>query len=347
MEKKNHYKINPETINQDFFNKVNNAKLLLKRKSVRGAIIGLSGLSIFASGIAVGSRNVERNQQNVVSEVEVNEISNEKNDDVFSKFDVGIEPSLLKNPLAISLEDVNSLNIIINNNKSSNSFFNNVCEGLQDDGVVFSTTSDCQNVDVPGSVVITLDQLYLSSPEMVFFAPFDNSRKGDSDALALSMETSFKNNNFSTDGVFCGKVGYRKSPLGEFISRVPTSTEEAIDSKTNCSFVTVSFGTTFPDTEKVVDSIEEGLARFVYYQNEKGYGEDLIYRVQGGDIMPTIQEKFNNATVEDINSYNNLNDKSNYVYMDNTLINPQVAKMGFSNANKNISLNLEKANFYN
>ena len=90
--------------------------------------------------------------------------------------------------------DPTSMNIIINDNDCSDSFFTEVCSILIEEGIVFSTTKKCNGIDVDGSTVITLDQQYMAGPATVIFAPLQNCRIGNSDALALAAERAFYEN---------------------------------------------------------------------------------------------------------------------------------------------------------
>lgn len=345
MEKNNGIKIKSESIRQDFFQKLGSVKAVLKRREMKGAIIGMTGM-LAAFGIANSiSKDVHKYDDArdafVASEVDGMAFG--------TSMDVPLAGlgATMEDARSISLDDVNSLNIIINNNKCSDAFFSDVCRKLEDDDIHFSRRGNCDGIDVDNAVVITLDELYLSGSGMSFFAPYDNERLGESDALALAMETGFKEGGFATDGVSSGKIGYKEAKTGGFQTKVPTLTEDAIDSSKNTSFVTISFGTDIPSSEEVAAGIENGLARFIYYNRNKPYGEDLIYRVEAGNVMGDVEGRFygNSATV--INSYNGLSDnKSNDVYMDDTLLNPDIAKFEAFNQECKISLGMDKANRY-
>ncbi len=348
MEKKNGFKINPESINEDFFRKFKKIKAVLKRREIVGTIIGLAGLAT-AFGMAHSvSDSLKKENSYVLDSVET--------DDLSTVNYIGPEAALAGlgagakvanvNPKDVSLDDVNSLNIIVNDNKCSSAFFEDVCQELRDDGVIFTQTENCENVDRNNSVVISLDQLYMSGSGMLMFVPYDNERIGDSDALALAMETGFKENGLVTDDICAGKIGYRESIGGHIQTRVPTSTEEAIGTDKNISFVTISFGTDNKEAKDVAKSIENGLARYVYYQKEKENGEDLIYRVAGGDLMDDIKERFFGSSAREIDYYNNLGNDLNKIYADDTLRNPCIADRESFDENNEIKLNIERTRQY-
>ncbi len=324
-------------------------KSVLKRKEMRGAIIGLAGM-MAAFGMA---SNVSEsiNERNAVYEEVTNEGHIAHSADIpLAGFGVGIDPSLVSNSPNVDVSDVNKLNLIINDNKCSSNFFNEVCEKLQEDGLEFTTSQNCEGVDVDNSVVISLDQLYLSGPGMQIFCPYDNERLGESDALALAMETTFLENGFELDGVFAGKIGYRQSKLGSFQSRVPTATEDAIGTDKNTTFVTASFGTNNVEVEDVAKSIEDALARYVYYLREKNDvidREDLIYRVEGGNTMDNVTKRFSNVSSEDVNSYNDLDkNNSNFIYIDDTLRNPHNKYLDAFDKDFAIKLDVTRVNKY-
>lgn len=349
MEKKNGYKINPESINENFFRGLKKAKAVLKKREFIGTVIGLVGLATAFGMASSVSDKVKKESSQIEDSVENNDLGTGN----FVGFDVALaglgakrDTKASVNSMNVSLDDVNSLNIVINDNKCSNAFFGEVCQGLRDDGVIFTQTENCENVDANNSVVISLDQLYMSGPGMMIFVPYDNERVGDSDALALAMETGFKVEDLETTGIFAGKVGYRELVKGYIQTRVPTSTEEAIGVDKNISFVTISFGTDNKNAKDVAQSIENGLARYVYYQREKENGEDLIYRVAGGDVMADIEERFYGSSAREIDYYNDLEYNVDKVYMNDTLRNPCIANRESFNEDSEIKLNIERARKY-
>lgn len=203
---------------------------------------------------------------------------------------------VLEDPISVSLDEVNSMNIIINDNDCSDIFMENIYNKLQEDGIIFSTTKNSENINVDDAVVITLDQQYISGPGMVILAPYDNDRLGNSDALALAANTAFYENGFFTDGIESGKRGFKEDVTGVVMERVPSNTEEKIDNTKNTSFVTICFGTDNVNTDLVASSIENMLIRYHSYINNDDIKEDLIYR----DGDKTIK----NPSVKNIREFN-------------------------------------------
>lgn len=208
----------------------------------------------------------------------------------------------------VSVNDINMLNIIIDDSDCSDNFFDEICKILSDDGLKFKVSKNGNGVNVGNSVVITLDQQYSSGFESIVFAPFDNARVGESDALALSIQSAFKNINLSTGNISCGKVGYRISDDGNVSNIVPTSTEEAIDENHDTSFVTISLGTQTIEPDDIAKCIENGLARYVCYINNYDSQTDLIYRSTDGESVEMVSNYFA-STPESLSFANNLTNK--------------------------------------
>lgn len=196
-----------------------------------------------------------------------------------------------ENPLEISIDQVNSLNVIINNSNCSDSFVNAVAEELKENGIDFTLTNGEENIDVNGAVVITLDQQYISGPGMIVLAPYDNNRAGNSDALALAIKTGFYETGFFADEIQCGKMGYQQLDDGTVVERIPTETEDAISADKDTSFVTICFGTQNNNAELVGKAIKLSLARYANYVTYENYGLDLIYRTEIGDTLDSVSAK--------------------------------------------------------
>lgn len=278
----------------------NNHVIKLAKKIKRGITTGLLVSMIGATSVGCGAKS------NLVStETELE--------------------NLMAEPITVDIDDINQLNVIINDNDCSNSFINNICEELNHSGLDYQLTHDGENIDVDNSVVITLDQQYISGPGMVVLAPYENDRLGNSDALALSMHTAFDSNGFFTDGIFCGKVGYREGG-SSITTRVPTSTEEGIGKDKNTSFTTICFGTENAHAGLVKDSILEGLARYYEWGKEhQNEDVDLIYCVRAGDTLSQLAEKFK-TTPSELNKAAGLDYDNSIIQLNQTLFNPNEIK---------------------
>ena len=234
-----------------------------------------------------------------------------------------------------SIEDINSMNIIINNDDCSDVFFQGVCDKLDADGIKYTISNNEKDINVDNSVVITLDQQYNSGMDTLIFAPYDNTRLGNSDSLTLAMYSSFPNSN----EIIPGKTGFREDENGNVSRLIPTETEEAIDSNYDTSFVTISLGTQNISPNEVAESLEEGLAKQKFYLDNYDSNTDLLYRTDSGESIDVIAEYFN-SDAHSLTSYNNI--FGNTVYKPQVIINPNVNSMGVFN--KNVELELEHKN---
>lgn len=247
------------------------------------------------------------------------------------------EPVIIDDTIHVSLADINHLNIIINDDECSNSFIEAICQQLDQDGIRYTFTSGSDMLDVNDSVVLTLDQQYVSGPRVAIMGAYDNNRLDNSDALALAMDTAFRSSGVGSDGVFCGKRGYHTSDIyGEVRTRVYTPTEEAIGIDSNTSFTTISFGTGILSPEDTAHIIEDGLARYVAYVSEKD-DADLIYRAEPNDTLDSLASRFGTSSF-DISSFNSVDT----VVPDEAIINPVAYKTPIFD--KNIPVTISEVN---
>lgn len=221
----------------------------------------------------------------------------------------------------ISTEDVNNMHLILNDDDCSDTFFQGVVDQLREDGLSFEVTSGGEGINQNNSTIVTLDQQYSAGPGTIIFAPYDNARVGESDALALSMQAAFQQNGFFADDIICGKSGYQVDDDGNVQTTFPTNTEELIDEGYDSSYVTISFGTQNQNPEWVAKSIENGLARQNYYLKENNSQTDLIYRANSSDVIDNVAGYFG-TDASHLKKYNHLDDGT---FRDSqTIINPNV-----------------------
>lgn len=198
-------------------------------------------------------------------------------------------------PLVVSQESINALHVIINDNDCSDTFIQQICQHLDEKGIVYQFTTYGQGINVSDSVVVTLDQQYISGPNMVILAPYDNNRIGNSDALALAFRAAFDEKGFPIDGVYCGKKGYKQSVNSNTVlTRIPTSTEDGIAKDKNTSFVTVCFGTENTNPIYAADAIENALGRFASYVQCPS-DADLIYCAGEEDTLAELAERYHTS----------------------------------------------------
>ena len=247
-----------------------------------------------------------------------------------------IVPYEQEEPINVSLEEINSLNIIINDNDCREDFINSVCEELDKDGIKFTFTRNGENIDVDNAVVITLDQQYMAGPATVVFAPLENNRLGYSDALALAAEKAFYEKGFLVDGVVCGQMGFRENENGTISERIPTATESSIGTDKNSSFVTISFGTQNTHAGLTASSIESMLTRYYSYVTSDYAYSDLIYCVEDGEDYADVASKLG-TTKAALDEFNETSDESTLLTGE-AIINPVVGSR--REFNKHVPTNL-------
>lgn len=298
-----------------------NESYKLKKKGKIGAIV------VTTLGLAVGfglSNNIKD--------------SNKK-----SELNTMVESERYFGQRNIEKNQINNLNIIINDCDCSDTLFESVCSCLRDDGIVFQQSMNNAEINNDDCVVVTLDQQYTSGTNTYIFAPFDNTRIGNSDSLALSMQTAFKQNGFLSDEILCGVIGYRENPDGTISSILPTKTEEMIDTSKDTSFITISFGTDNVNPEWVAKSIENGLCRYCDYIDGYDVQTDLIYRSSPGENTEDVANYFGVSNT-DLCMFNKI-DSSNSLHTQ-TIINPIAQNIEPFNNSINYSIDNMKTKAY-
>lgn len=231
--------------------------------------------------------------------------------------------------------DSTSMHIIINDNDCSDAFFVEVCTLLSEEGIIFTTTRKSEGIDVDGSTIVTLDQQYNSGDSTMIFAPYDNTRTGYSDSLALSMQAAFNQNGQAINRLYCGKVGYNQDENGNINRFCPTETEQAIDPLSEVSFVTIALGTDCKDPKLVAEVIKNGLVRQKYYLDNYDKNTDLVYRASESDSIENVAEYFCSDT-KSLSITNSIKDSS---FKDSqAVINPNVVGMPVFDKNSTFNL---------
>lgn len=192
-------------------------------------------------------------------------------------------------PIGVGVEQVNDLNIIINGGNCSDSFISGIAEELAEDGINVSWTQDLEGMNTDNSIVITLDQQYISGPGMVIVGPYQNGRDDNSDALALTMKAGFNEQGFFADEIQCGRTGYEELPDGTVVEMVRSDTEKKVGP--NTSFVELCFGTQNTNPRLVGKAIKLSLARYANYLANEKVSEDLLIRTDipemyGDEMLP-------------------------------------------------------------
>lgn len=241
--------------------------------------------------------------------------------------------------IEVSMDEINDLNIIINDDDCSDTFVDEVCKELKDNGLCFTVTEHSKGIDQDSAVVFTLDQGYAAGSDTIIMTSCDNDRLGSSDSLALSTRAAFDENGFFIGEISCGKRGFRQTDDGSVMEQVPSETEEAIGKDKNTSFVTISFGTD-AHIGLVADSIVNSLGRYVSYQKGNITNEDLIYKVEDGDSPEEIAQRYH-STVYELNkeSYQN---NPNTLTSGQTIISPSVKEIKEFDKRTNVNIHTNR-----
>ena len=260
--------------NLDIFKDKNNLKL--SRRPKAGMLVSVFVMGLFYAGLYEERAEIRRKNEN-------------DGQSIVASFE---------KPIDISVQQVNDLNLIINNSNCSESFISGVTAELDRDGIAYTLTENENGIDVNGAVVISLDQQYISGPGVVVLAPYENDRAGNSDALALAVTTGFDECGFLVGDTQCGKIGYKELDDGTVVERIPTETEDSINTYNDTSFVTICFGTNNTNPDLVGKAIKLSLARYVNYVTNENVSSDLIYRKETDDTIEDVAKKTNNSIVD-------------------------------------------------
>lgn len=228
--------------------------------------------------------------------------------------------AMADNTSFVSLDEINSLNIIINDNNCSDIYIENICQELEKRGLKFTFSRENSQIDTANSLVITFDQQYYSGSGVIVLGPYENEKNNDSDALACAISKEFDENGIAIDGIYCGRVGYKNASITGS-NRVPSTTEDLVD-KESSIFTTICFGTDTPHQEEVANGIMSALGRLVIYQRENS-DVDLIYNPNYGDGLEIISKRFD-CSVDDVRKISSTGDT---VQIDETFINPNLDKI--------------------
>ena len=242
-----------------------------------------------------------------------------------------------------NIDDINNMNLILNDDNCGDTFFRDVVDQLKEDGIHLTVVENSTDINENNATVVTLDQQYSAGAGTIIFAPYDNARVGHSDSLALSMQAAFQQNGYIVDNISCGQVGYFQDDDGVIHSSVPTNTENEIHEGYDTSFVTISFGTLNQNPEWVAKSIENGLARQVYYLKEGDDQTDLIYRASSTDSLEDVSNYFGT----DPTHLKQQNQMEGDTFLENqTIVNPSVSDMKAFNSTGDFLIEGEKTKAY-
>lgn len=172
--------------------------------------------------------------------------------------------SLLSEPnTKISIDDINNLNLIINDNDCGNAFFHKLCDQLSDKGLQFTISKQNNNLMYENATVITLDQQMIAGEGVAFIGPQHAATANHSEALLKAMQITFEKSGWDTEA-FSGVMQYVSSNSNVVYHAVPSETENVV--LPDSTYVTVSFGT-MPDGFGIDTIAEDLLISLARYQN--------------------------------------------------------------------------------
>lgn len=176
----------------------------------------------------------------------------------------GADTLLSDHTVEVSINDINDLNLIFNDNDCGNAFFNEICEALKNKGLQFTTSKQNDNLMYEKATVITLDQQMIAGEGVAFIGPCQAGTANHSEALLKSMQMTFHQRGWDTDSL-AGVMQYVPYNEEEVYNAVPSDTENAV--LPDSTYITVSFGT-MPEgfeVEKVAEDTLLSLARYQHY----------------------------------------------------------------------------------
>ena len=171
---------------------------------------------------------------------------------------------LHKETIKVSVDEINNLNLILNDNDCGNAFFLAVCEALENTGLRFVISKKNSDLIYENATVITLDQQKIAGEGVAFIGPCQVGTANNSEALLRSMQMTFHQQGWITNS-FAGVMQYSPNNDNEVYHAVPSDTENSV--LPDSTYITISLGTmaTGFDAGKVAEGITLSLARYKYY----------------------------------------------------------------------------------
>ena len=226
------------------------------------------------------------------------------------------------------ITDLNDLNIVLVNDGVQDNFINSLSNKLASEGVSVETIADSYSIENMNGSETYISLLDYNNDGKTKVIGQYNDRDNQTDPLAVSLNSSLRNNGLTDMDIQCGIKGYDDSGH-------PTLKESPVENSLGergaNRFVTIAVdGNT--DVDKFTDSFTEGLLRFQEYVKVSN-DFDLITRVGGGQTLDMIANNHNIPT-DYLQLLNNRND--NRIYTDETL---KVSEYSDILTNRNIEIN--------
>lgn len=205
----------------------------------------------------------------------------------------GADALLSDHTVEVSIDDINELNLIFNDNDCGNAFFNEFCETLKRQGLQFTTSKQNDNLMYDNATVVTLDQQMIAGESVAFIGPCQAGTANHSEALLKSMQMTFHQRGWDTDSL-AGVMQYVPYNDEEIYNVVPSKTESSVLPDT--TYITVSFGT-MPEGFKVEKVAEDTLLSLARYRHYLEYDSENVTVVSSPDVPKPINDNhylFNN-----------------------------------------------------
>lgn len=170
-----------------------------------------------------------------------------------------------ENMVGISMDKINKLNIVINDNDCGNAFFDDICEQLEKKGVKFKISRKNDNLKYDNATILTLDQQMVTGVGISLIGPYHDGTANNSEALLKSIQMSLQEHDYSIECI-AGIPRYQSEEDGDVVyTTIPSSTEQ--DSLNTSAQITIAIGTMTPDfsADSFSDDIIHSLARYQYY----------------------------------------------------------------------------------
>lgn len=227
-----------------------------------------------------------------------------------------------------NITDLNDLNIVLVNDGVQDNFINSLSNKLASEGVSVEVITDSYSIEnMNGSETYISLLAYNNDGKTKVIGQY-NDRDNQTDPLAVSLNSSLRNNGLTNMDIQCGVKGYDD---GGYPTLKESPIENSLGERGANRFVTIAVdGNT--DVDKFADSFTEGLLRFQEYVKVSN-DFDLITRVAGGQTLNMIAYKHNTLT-----EYLQLINKNdvNRIYKDETL---KVSEYSDILTNRNIEIN--------
>ncbi len=280
-------------------------------------LLTIMGLSLALTGCAIAKDSK-------------NELENNSNE----QLEAMLEDS--KESTVVSIDDVNQLNLILYDNNCNPVIFDATVNKMKEANInVLTATPGEPILQNEMSTIITMAGGIYNSNNSVILGSYNNDRHDNSDALALSMEASFKHHNLGMDGIRLGI----SEVTPDYTHKVPTGTE--LNIAPSSSFVVVAVGDQIDinQADSVADSVIEGVTRAAGVIKE-ATDTDFLYRATYQDLDVTTLASNVGTTVSSLIEMNEGISKHNTFSLqeDQIIMHPRIKEYGNFDSNQDFQL---------